>query len=215
MYRRHIATRSSAWLVTHEPCLSLRQPKTMPTSAASLLIPCHWPTPLQPLDSVPSPFRVDPNSLAGPVSVDLRQGEEGGGRDGAAGLAASHCCRCSMASWTSQQDRDALCHAVLCTHSVVCLQAVLNVLERPYYQQLATLQEPSGSASQGLRCATALRRLLHPAHLSPKQPEVNLSCMLCKPCIRDLGLGLATAKQSSKQCEQDYGLPLQGPWARM
>lgn len=68
-----------------------------------------------------------------------------------------------------------LCCAVLCTDSEYCLQAVLDVLERPYYQQLATGEQPSGSASQGLRCATALRRLLHPAHLLPKQPEVNVS----------------------------------------
>ena len=72
----------------------------------------------------------------------------------------------------------ALCHAALCTHSVFCLQAVLDVLERPYYQQLATGEQASGSASQGLRCATALRRLLHPANLLPKQPEVTFSCML-------------------------------------
>ena len=68
-----------------------------------------------------------------------------------------------------------LCCAVLCTHYVVCLQAVLDVLERPYHHQLATGKEPSGTATQGLRCATALRRLLHPANLVPQQPEVKLS----------------------------------------
>ena len=81
-----------------------------------------------------------------------------------------------MASWTSQCYKTVMRFAKLCTHSVVSLQAVLDVLERPYYQQLATLQQPSGSASQGLRCASALRRLLHPANLLPKQPEVSLSC---------------------------------------
>ena len=57
------------------------------------------------------------------------------------------------------------------------VQAVLDVLERPYYQ----LQETPGGLEaqvpspvwQGLQAATALRRLLHPSRLLQQQPEVR------------------------------------------
>ncbi|DBA85227.1 TPA: hypothetical protein ACH3X2_005930 [Trebouxia sp. C0005] len=56
------------------------------------------------------------------------------------------------------------------------VQAVLNALEQPYYQlqeaqQVAKVQA-HGPVWQGLQCATALRRLLHPDKLLPQQPDV-------------------------------------------
>lgn len=64
------------------------------------------------------------------------------------------------------------------------VQAVLQILERPYYQ----LQEtPAGLEAQvpspvwqGLQAATALRRLLHPSRLLPQQAEVCANtCPTC------------------------------------
>ena len=60
---------------------------------------------------------------------------------------------------------------------VIRLQAVLDALEQPYYQLLkvrqgAEMQVP-GPMWQGLQCATALRRLLHPTRLLPLQPQVT------------------------------------------
>ncbi len=58
------------------------------------------------------------------------------------------------------------------------MQAVLDALEQPYYQlqeaqQDVELQE-YGPVWQGLQCATALRRLLHPYKLLPQQPDVRV-----------------------------------------
>lgn len=65
---------------------------------------------------------------------------------------------------------------LLCCLPEVCffdgVQAVVDVLERPYYQRLMAGEQAPGRARQGLRCATALRRLLHPASLLPKQAQV-------------------------------------------
>lgn len=68
------------------------------------------------------------------------------------------------------------------------MQAVLDVLERPYYQ----LQEtPAGLEAQvpspvwqGLQAATALRRLLHPSRLLPQQAEVCATMYLTCDCSR-------------------------------
>ena len=62
------------------------------------------------------------------------------------------------------------------------LQAVLDALEQPFYQQQTRggqlTPQLAWGASQGLRCAATLRRLLHPGRLLPKQAEVWLS--LCQ-----------------------------------
>ncbi len=58
------------------------------------------------------------------------------------------------------------------------MQAVLDALEQPYYQLQEAQQDAKlqahGPVWQGLQCATALRRLLHPCKLLPQQPDVRV-----------------------------------------
>jgi len=58
------------------------------------------------------------------------------------------------------------------------VQAVLDALEQPYYQLQEAQQDVElqayGPVWQGLQCATALRRLLHPYKLLPQQPDVRV-----------------------------------------
>ncbi len=61
------------------------------------------------------------------------------------------------------------------------VQAILDALEQPYYQlqgsQAETEMQTPRSIWQGLQCATALRRLLHPSRLLPPQTQVQHACL--------------------------------------
>ncbi|KAL0042386.1 hypothetical protein WJX77_010878 [Trebouxia sp. C0004] len=72
-------------------------------------------------------------------------------------------------------DRDVLTLDQAVAESAL-VQAVLAALEQPYYQlqeaQYDVKVQAHGPVWQGLQCATALRRLLHPCKLLPQQPDV-------------------------------------------